>query len=176
MFKSNKFGRIFWVDDELEFKSCPLNVDETGDFDCEDYVSEWTDWEGVDMNELLAIHKVCILNKTQYAGSLTLNDKAHKITNSDEPVIINLPEGTNLKKRSMQYDYADKVIDSQELEGDISTVKDSDYADKVDTLVDKMGMNSYKWDEQFYNEIVKNDKFSFGRFNDPDYPIHLSQT
>ena len=65
MFKSNKFGRIFWVDDELEFKSCPLNVDGTGDFNCEDYVSEWTDWEGVDYNELLAIHKVCILNKTQ---------------------------------------------------------------------------------------------------------------
>ena len=135
MFKSNKFGRIFWVEDELEFKSCPLNVDETGDFSCEDYVSEWTDWEGVDMNELLAIHKVCILNKTQYAGSLTLNDKAHK------------------------------VID-----------KKDDYADKVDTLVDKMGMTKYKWDEKFYNEIVKNDKFSFGRFNDPDYPIHLSQT
>ena len=31
-----------------------------------------------------------------------------------------------------------KVIDSQELEGDISTVKDSDYADKVDTLVGNM--------------------------------------
>ena len=154
MFKSNKFGRIFWVDDELEFKSCPLNVDETGDFTCEDYVSEWTDWEGVDMNELLAIHKVCILNKTQYGGSLSLNDKAHKITNSDEPVIINLPEGTNLKKRSMQYDYAEKV----------------------DRLVDNMGMKEYKWDEQFYNEIVKNDKFSFGKFNDPDYPIHLSQS
>ena len=135
MFKSNKFGRIFWVDDELEFKSCPLNVDETGDFDCEDYVSEWTDWEGVDMNELLAIHKVCILNKTQYAGSLSLNDYAHKITD-----------------------------------------KKDDYADKVDRLVDNMGMRKYKWDEQFYNEIVKNDKFSFGRFNDPDYPIHLSQS
>ena len=146
MFKSNKFGRIFWVDDELEFKSCPLNVDGTGDFDVEDYVSEWTDWEGVDMNELLAIHKVCILNKTQYAGSLSLNDYAHKVT------------------------------DSQELEGDISTVKDSDYADKVDTLVDNMKMNSYKWDEQFYNEIVKNDKFSYGKFKDPDYPIHLSQS
>ena len=146
MFKSNKFGRIFWVDDELEFKSCPLNVDETGDFNCEDYVSEWTDWEGVDMNELLAIHKVCILNKTQYAGSLSLNDYAHKI------------------------------IDSQELEGDISTVKDSDYAEKVDRLVDNMGMREYKWDEQFYNEIVKNDKVSFGKFNDPDYPIHLSQS
>ncbi len=164
MFKSNKFGRIFWVDDELEFKSCPLNVDETGDFSCEDYVSEWTDWEGVDMNELLAIHKVCILNKTQYAGSLSLNDKAHKITNSDEPVIINLPEGTNLKKRSMQYDYAEKVTNS-----------DDDYAEKVDRLVDNMGMRKYKWDEQFYNEIVKDSTFSYGKFNEINYPLHLQQ-
>ena len=39
-----------WVDDNYEFKSCPLCVDGTGDFDQEDYVSEWTDWEGVDMN------------------------------------------------------------------------------------------------------------------------------
>ena len=154
MFKSNKFGRIFWVDDELEFKSCPLNVDETGDFDCEDYVSEWTDWEGVDMNLLLAIHRCELLNKTQYAGSLTLNDKAHKVTNSDEPVIINLPEGTNLKKRSMQ----------------------DNYADKVDRLVDNMGMREYKFDEQFYNEIVSDSKFSYGKFKDPDYPIHLSQS
>ena len=134
MFKSNKFGRIFWVDDELEFKSCPLNVDETGDFDVEDYVSEWTDWEGVDMNELLAIHKVCILNKTQYAGSLSLNDYAHKVTD-----------------------------------------KKDDYADKVDTLVDKMGMTKYKWDEQFYNEIVKDSTFSYGKFNENNYPIHLQQ-
>ena len=145
MFKSNKFGRIFWVDDELEFNSCPLNVDGTGDFANGDYVSEWDDWEGVDMNELLAIHKVCILNKTQYGGSLSLNDYAHK------------------------------VIDSQELEGDISTYRDDDYADKVDTLVDKMGMTNYKFDEQFYNEIVKDSKFSFGKFKDPDYPIHLQQ-
>ena len=135
MFKSNKFGRIFWVDDELEFKSCPLNVDETGDFDCEDYVSDWTDWEGVDMNELLAIHKVCILNKTQYAGSLSLNDYAHKITD-----------------------------------------KKDDYAEKVDTLVDKMGMTNYKFDENLYNEIVIDSKFSYGKFNNPDYPIHLSQS
>ena len=135
MFKSNKFGRIFWVDDELEFKSCPLNVDETGDFSCDDYVSEWTDWEGVDMNELLAIHKVCILNKTQYAGSLSLNDYAHKITD-----------------------------------------KKDDYADKVDTLVDKMGMTKYNFDENLYNEIVIDSKFSYGKFNDIDYPIHLSQS
>jgi len=145
MYKSETFGRIFWVDDDFEFKSCPLNVDETGDFTCEDYVSEWTDWEGVDMNLLLAIHRCELLNKTQYAGSLTLNDKAHK------------------------------VIDSQELEGDISTVKDSDYADKVDTLVDKMGMTNYKFDEQFYNEIVKDSTFSYGKFNEINYPLHLQQ-
>ena len=134
MFKSNKFGRIFWVDDELEFKSCPLCVDGTGDFDCEDYVSEWTDWEGVDMNELLAIHKVCILNKTQYAGSLSLNDYAHKVTD-----------------------------------------KKDDYAEKVDRLVDNMGMRKYKWDEQFYNEIVKDSTFSYGKFNENNYPLHLQQ-
>ena len=73
MFKSNKFGRIFWVDDELEFKSCPLNVDETGDFTCEDYVSEWTDWEGVDYDLLFNIHQSCIINKHNHAGSLTIN-------------------------------------------------------------------------------------------------------
>ena len=131
MFKSTKFGIFFWVDDELEFKSCPLNVDETGDFSCDDYVSEWTDWEGVDMNELLAIHKVCILNKTQYAGSLSLNDYAHKITD-----------------------------------------KKDDYADKVDTLVDKMGMTNYKFDESFYKELVTDYNYRFPKFMSIDYPTN----
>ena len=131
MFKSNKFGRIFWVDDELEFKSGPLNVDETGDFSCDDYVSEWTDWEGVDMNELLAIHKVCILNKTQYAGSLTLNDKAHKVTD-----------------------------------------KKDDYAEKVDRLVDNMGMTNYKFDESFYKELVTDYNYRFPKFMSIDYPTN----
>ena len=135
MYKSETFGRIFWIDDDYEFKSCPLNVDGTGDFDCDDYVSEWTDWEGVDMNLLLAIHRCELLNKTQYAGSLTLNDKAHK------------------------------VID-----------KKDNYADKVDTLVDKMGMTKYNFDENLYNEIVIDSKFSYGKFNETNYPIHLSQT
>ena len=31
MYSSETFGRIFWVDDDYEFKSCPLNVDGTGD-------------------------------------------------------------------------------------------------------------------------------------------------
>ena len=123
MYKSETFGRIFWVDDDFEFKSCPLNVDETGDFSCDDYVSEWTDWEGVDMNLLLAIHRCELLNKTQYAGSLTLNDKAHKVTN--------------------------KEVKSQSK------------------------MNNY--DEQFYKEIVKDSEFSYGKFNETNYPIHLQQ-
>ena len=135
MYSSETFGRIFWVDDDYEFKSCPLNVDGTGDFDVQDYVSEWCDWEGVDYNKLFNIHKFCILNKINYAGS---------ITHREAPVV--------------------------------DTFTEDNYADKVDTLVDKMGMTKYKWDEQFYNEIVINDKYRFPRFNETDYPIHLSQS
>ena len=119
MYKSETFGRIFWVDDDYEFKSCPLNVDGTGDFTCEDYISEWTDWEGVDMNKLFNIHKFCIINKLNYAGSITHNETP-KVT------------------------------------------------DKKDTV-----MNTY--DENLYKEIVKDSQFSYGKFNNPDYPLHLQQ-
>ena len=132
MYSSETFGRIFWVDDDYEFKSCPLCVDGTGDFDMEDYVSEWTDWEGVDMNLLLGIHRCELLNKTQYAGSLSLNDKAHKVT-----------------------DKKDIVVDT------FSTQNES-------------VMNTY--DENLYKEIVKDSKFSYGKFNETNYPIHLSQS
>ena len=74
MFKSNTFGRIFWVDDNLEFKSCPLKVDNTGDFSQEDYVSEWTDMEGLELDKLLEIHRIELLNKVNYGGSLSNND------------------------------------------------------------------------------------------------------
>ena len=72
MVKSNTFGRIFWVDDNDDFKSCPQNVDGTGDFTCEDYVSEWTDWEGVDYDKLFHIHYSCVINKQNHSNSLTL--------------------------------------------------------------------------------------------------------
>ena len=135
MYKSETFGRIFWVDDNYEFKSCPLCVDGTGDFDVEDYVSDWEDWEGVDYNKLFNIHKFCILNKINYAGS---------ITHREAPVV--------------------------------NTFTEDNYNDKVDTLVDKMGMTKYNFDENLYNEIVIDSKFSYGKFNDIDYPIHLSQS
>ena len=135
MYASETFGRMFWIDDDFEFKSCPLNVDGTGDFDVEDYVSEWQDWEGVDYNLLLAIHRCELLNKVQYKGSIL-----HK----EAPVV--------------------------------DTFTEDNYNDKVDTLVDKMGMTNYTFDENLYNEIVIDSKFSYGKFNETNYPIHLSQT
>ena len=72
MFKSESFGRIFWIDEDLEFKSCPQNIDGTGDFDTWDYVSEWDDWEGVNMETLFNIHQSCVNNKQNHANSLTL--------------------------------------------------------------------------------------------------------
>ena len=125
MYSSESFGRLFWVDDNYDFKSCPLCVDGTGDFDVEDYVSEWTDWEGVDMNLLLNIYKNELINKVQYANSLTTKETqstSQKVTNKDES-----------------------------------------------------SMRNYKWDEQFYNEIVKDSEFSYGKFNENNYPLHLQQ-
>ena len=135
MYASETFGRMFWIDDDFEFKSCPLNVDGTGDFDVEDYVSEWQDWEGVDYNLLLAIHRCELLNKVQYKGS---------ILHREAPVV--------------------------------DTFTEHNYADKVDTLVDKMGMTKYNFDENLYKEIVIDSKFSYGKFNETNYPIHLSQS
>ena len=73
MYASETFGRIFWLDDDYEFKSCPLCVNGTGDFDVEDYVSEWTDWDGVNMDLLFNIHKTCLHSKQVYSNSLSLN-------------------------------------------------------------------------------------------------------
>ena len=122
MYSSETFGRIFWVDDNYEFKSCPLCVDGTGDFDVEDYVSEWCDWEGVDYNKLFNIHKFCILNKINYAGS---------ITHREAPVV-----------------------------------------DTFSTQNESV-MNTY--DENLYKEIVKDSQFSYGKFNETNYPTHLQQ-
>ena len=122
MYASETFGRMFWIDDDFEFKSCPLNVDGTGDFDVEDYVSEWQDWEGVDYNLLLAIHRCELLNKVQYKGS---------ITHREAPV--------------------------------------------VDTFTTKNKSNMNTYDEQFYKEIVKDSEFSYGKFNENNYPLHLQQ-
>ena len=122
MYSSESFGRLFWVDDNYDFKSCPLCIDGTGDFDCDDYVSEWTDWEGVDMNLLFNIYKTELINKVQYAGSLSHKEAqstSHKVTNKKEV------------------------------------------------------MRTY--DEDLYKEIVIDSNFSYGKFNENNYPLHLQQ-
>ena len=118
MYSSEAFGRLFWVDDNLDFKSCPQYVDGTGDFDNQDYVSEWDDWSEVDMNLLFNIYKNELINKVQYANSLTTKETP-KVTNKKEV------------------------------------------------------MNTY--DEQFYKEIVIDSEFSYGKFNESNYPLHLQQ-
>ena len=32
-------------------------------------------------------------------------------------------------------------------------------------------MRVYEWDEDFYNEIIKDHNFSFGKFNPINYPL-----
>ena len=43
------------------------------------------------------------------------------------------------------------------------------------TNKDESSMRKYKWDEQFYKEIVKDSEFSYGKFNESNYPLHLQQ-
>ena len=74
MFKSNTFGRAFWLDDDNEFRSCPLFVNNEPDLDQIDYVSEWTDWEGVDFEKLFYIHHLEIINKERFNNKLTNSD------------------------------------------------------------------------------------------------------
>ena len=63
MISSLHFGRHFWLDDDNELMSCPTFVDGNPDKLNEDYVSEWTDLEGVDIGKLLDIHKSLLLTK-----------------------------------------------------------------------------------------------------------------
>ena len=72
MYHSNSFGRLFWVDERDDFRSCPENVDGTGDFDNSDYVSEWNDFEGVNFETLLNIHQSCVINKQLHSNSLNI--------------------------------------------------------------------------------------------------------
>ena len=107
MFKSNTFGRIFWVDDNLEFKSCPLKVDNTGDFTQEDYVSDWTDLEGVDLNKLFNIHRIELFNKVNHGGSLSNND-----FNLTEEVYKEVKKCYNSNNLEDNYSYIDSLLTS----------------------------------------------------------------
>ena len=74
MYLSEHFGRAFWVDSNNEFRSCPLFVNNKPDYSQADYVSNWTDLEGVNLNKLFYIHQIEIMNKEKYANKLTNSD------------------------------------------------------------------------------------------------------
>ena len=63
MLMSLHFGRHFWLDDDNELMSCPTQVDGNPDLLNEDYVSEWTDLEGLYLDKLLYIYKTLLLDK-----------------------------------------------------------------------------------------------------------------
>ena len=79
MIHSMGFGRAFWLDEENEICSAPWRKDGTVDMAQMDYVSEWTDLEGVDMYRLMDIVKRLIDEKmdryseniTRYAANIT---------------------------------------------------------------------------------------------------------
>ena len=79
MIHSESFGRAFWLDDNNEICSAPWCNDGTVDIAQMDYVSDWTDMEGVSMYGLMDIVKRLIdekMNKysenvTTYAENIT---------------------------------------------------------------------------------------------------------
>ena len=74
MYLSEHFGRAFWIDDNNEFRSCPLKVNNEPDFDYIDYVSEWEDWEGVNFEKLFYIHHLDILNSEKFKDIIVNSD------------------------------------------------------------------------------------------------------
>ena len=74
MFKSDTFGRAFWLDDDNEFVSCPLFNNNEPDLSQVDYVSEWTDLEGLELGKLLNIHKIVLHNRIHSKSLVTFND------------------------------------------------------------------------------------------------------
>ena len=59
-FESQEFGRHFFIDANFEFLSAPSF--ESGGYDEQQlgYVSEWSDWEGVNMDKLLGIYRTMV--------------------------------------------------------------------------------------------------------------------
>ena len=63
MFNSDTFGMTFWLDDDNEFCYCPEFNNNKPDKDNWGYVSEWTDFEGVNFTKLFAIHRELVIQR-----------------------------------------------------------------------------------------------------------------
>ena len=60
IYRSDVFGRAFWVNEYNDLQSAPLFVDNKIDFDNADYVSDWDDYSEVDVRELLNIYALVV--------------------------------------------------------------------------------------------------------------------
>tara|TARA_B100001029_G_scaffold158733_1_gene145590 strand:+ start:870 stop:1205 length:336 start_codon:yes stop_codon:yes gene_type:complete len=69
---SEEFGRHFFIDIGFHFISAPSFVDGGYDESQLDYVSNWTDWEDVDLDKLFDINRTLCWNQWQED-----KDKAH---------------------------------------------------------------------------------------------------
>tara|TARA_B100000902_G_C26797119_1_gene662733 strand:- start:272 stop:541 length:270 start_codon:yes stop_codon:yes gene_type:complete len=75
IYRSDDFGRAFWVDKYNDLQSAPLFVDNSVDFDNADYVSDWEDWDDVNHSELLNIY------------ALVVNQRALLTVNEDKLIV-----------------------------------------------------------------------------------------
>ena len=57
------FGRTFWLNEEGEFCSAPTFKNGKTHLEQWDYVSDWVDLEGVDLERLLDVHKTLIISR-----------------------------------------------------------------------------------------------------------------
>ena len=146
MYSSEKFGRLFWVDEDLEFRSCPMFVDGSGDFEQRDYVSDWEDWSVVNLDLIFNIYKVELLNKLNHTGSLSLDAKNNGVYSWIIPNKISFSKKVvDGKLKSIDFRYFPEIEEENYLDSlsegkdyDITINTDDDYGSKVDALVKSM--------------------------------------
>ena len=63
LFESDYFGRHFFIDSSFEFISAPSLKSGGYDESQLDYVGNWTDLEGVNLDKLLNIYRVLVLRE-----------------------------------------------------------------------------------------------------------------
>ncbi len=141
MYSSEKFGRLFWVDEDLEFRSCPMFVDGSGDFEQRDYVSDWEDWSVVNLDLIFNIYKVELLNKLNHTGSLSLDAKNNGVYSWIIPNKISFSKKVvDGKLKSIDFRYFPEIEEENYLDS-LSEGKDlDDYGSKVDALVKSMSV------------------------------------
>ena len=105
MYLSDDFGRAFWVDDNNDLKSCPLKVNNEPDFTQEDYVEEWTDLEGLELDKLLYIYKTELLYKVNSNNKASDSD-----FNLTEDVYKEVKKCYNSNNLEDNYSYIDSLL------------------------------------------------------------------